>query len=49
MTGGRPLLTAYRQEALRCAAILHRQGGGVPVHDFETPICIYAARGMRVI
>ncbi len=27
-TGGRPLLTAYRQEALRCAAILHQQGGG---------------------
>ena len=25
---GKPLLTAYRQEALRCAAILHRQGGG---------------------
>jgi hypothetical protein len=23
--------------------------GDVPVHDFETPICIYAARGMRVI
>ena len=28
MTGGRPLLTAYRQEDLRCAAILHQQGGG---------------------
>ena len=27
-TGGKPLLTAYRQEALRCAAFLHRQGGG---------------------
>ena len=27
-TGGRPLLTAYRQEALRCAAILHQRGGG---------------------
>jgi hypothetical protein len=28
MTGGRPLLTAYRQEDLRCGAILHQQGGG---------------------
>ena len=27
-SGGKPLLTAYRQEALRCAALLHRQGGG---------------------
>jgi hypothetical protein len=27
-TGGKPLLTAYRQEALRCAAFLHLQGGG---------------------
>jgi hypothetical protein len=25
--GGKPLLTAYRQEALRCAALLRRQGG----------------------
>jgi len=27
-TGGKPLLTAYRQEALRCAVFLHQQGGG---------------------
>src|SRR4051812_48175667 len=27
-TGGKPLVTAYRQEALRCAGLLHRQGGG---------------------
>ena len=27
-SGGKPLLTAYRQEALRCAVILHQQGGG---------------------
>jgi hypothetical protein len=26
--GGKPLLTAYRQEALRCALFLHQQGGG---------------------
>jgi hypothetical protein len=26
--GGKPLLTAYRQEALRCAGLLHQQGGG---------------------
>ena len=26
--GGRPIVTAYRQEALRCAALLRRQGGG---------------------
>ena len=27
-SGGKPILTAYRQEALRCATILHQQGGG---------------------
>jgi hypothetical protein len=26
--GGKPLMTAYRQEALRCAALLHRRSGG---------------------
>lgn len=26
--GGRPIVTAYRQEALRCAHLLHRSGGG---------------------
>ena len=27
-TGGRPVVTAYRQEALRCAELLRRSGGG---------------------
>jgi hypothetical protein len=27
-TGGKPLMTAYRQEALRCAALLQHLGGG---------------------
>ena len=27
-TGGKPLLTAYRQEALRCAGLLQRHAGG---------------------
>ena len=27
-TGATPLLTAYRQKALRCAGLLHRSGGG---------------------
>jgi hypothetical protein len=27
-TGGKPIVTAYRQEALRCAWLLHRNGGG---------------------
>jgi hypothetical protein len=27
-SGGQPTVTAYRQEALRCAELLHRSGGG---------------------
>jgi hypothetical protein len=30
-TGGKPVVTAYRQEALRCAAFLLHRGGGGPL------------------
>jgi hypothetical protein len=48
-TGGKPVVTAYRQEALRCAAFLLHHGGGGPLAVAEVRHGATAPNAARIL